>query len=72
MDNLFIKHDRIIEITPMAIIRQWAQSINWNARLLAIRGPKGVGKSTMMRQYIRQHYGLLDRQVLYVSCDDSY
>ena len=72
MDTLFEKHDRIIEITPMEIIRQWAKSINWDARLLSIRGPKGVGKSTMMRQYIKQHYEYMDRQVLYVSCDDSY
>ncbi|MBR1878794.1 MAG: ATP-binding protein [Paludibacteraceae bacterium] len=72
MDTLFEKHDRIIEITPMEIIRQWANSINWDARLLAIRGPKGVGKSTIMRQYIKQHYKYMDRQVLYVSCDDSY
>lgn len=72
MESLFEKHDRIIEITPLEIIRQWAKSINWNARLLAIRGPKGVGKSTMMLQYIKQHYEYMDRQVLYVSCDDSY
>ena len=72
MESLFEKHDRIIEITPLEIIRQWAKSINWDARLLAIRGPKGVGKSTMMLQYIKQHYEYMDRQVLYVSCDDSY
>ena len=72
MDTLFEKHDRFIELTPMEIIRQWAKSINWDARLLAIRGPKGVGKSTMMRQYIKQHYEYMDRHVLYVSCDDSY
>ena len=72
MDILLEKHDRIIDLTPTEIIRQWAKSINWDARLLSIRGPKGVGKSTMMRQYIKQHYEYMDRQVLYVSCDDSY
>lgn len=72
MDSLFLKHDRLLEITPMIIVRQWAQTINWNTRLLAIRGQKGVGKSTMMCQYIKQHYAYMDRQVLYVSCDDSY
>ena len=72
MDTLLEKHDRIIDITPMDIIRQWTQSINWEARLMAIRGPKGVGKTTMMRQYIKLHYEPLDREVLYVSCDDSY
>ena len=64
MDTLIKKHDRWWDITPMEIVRQWAQSINRDARLLSIRGPKGVGKSTMMRQYIKQHYAYMDRQVL--------
>lgn len=72
METLFKKHDRLWEITPLDIVRQWAHSINWDARLMAIRGPKGVGKTTMMRQYIKQHYAYMDRQVLYVSCDDAY
>jgi predicted AAA+ superfamily ATPase len=72
MNSLFFKHDRLMDLTPMKIVRQWAQTINWNARLLSIRGPKGVGKSTMMCQYIKQHYEYMDRQVLYVSCDNSY
>lgn len=72
METLFKKHDRLWEITPLDIVRQWAHSINWDARLMAIRGPKGVGKTTMMRQYIKQDYAYMDRQVLYVSCDDAY
>ena len=72
MDTLLKKHDRLWEITPLEIVRQWAYSINWDARLMAIRGPKGVGKSTMMLQYIKQHYAYMDRQALYVSCDDAY
>lgn len=72
MDTLIKKHDRLWETTPLNIVRQWAHSINWDARLMAIRGPKGVGKTTMMRQFIKQHYAYMDRQVLYVSCDDAY
>jgi predicted AAA+ superfamily ATPase len=72
MEILFKKHDRLLEVTPTKIIRQWARSINWEARMMAIRGPKGVGKSTMMLQYIKLHYQPLDRQVLYASCDDNY
>jgi hypothetical protein len=29
-----------MELTPMKIVRQWAHTINWNARLLSIRGQK--------------------------------
>ena len=32
--------------------------IDWNSRLLSIKGPKGVGKSTLMRQYIKLNYPL--------------
>lgn len=72
MESLFKKHDRLVTVTSTEIIRQWANSINWDARLMSIRGPKGVGKTTMMLQYIKLNYKLLDRQVLYVSCEDKY
>lgn len=72
MKNLIDKHIRYYRQTPMAIIRQCSTKINWEVPLLAIRGPKGVGKSTMMLQYIRQHYALSDRTVLYCTCDGAY
>ncbi len=40
--------------------------------MLAIRGQKGVGKTTMMLQYIKQHYHPNDLSVLYCSLDGSY
>ena len=58
--------------TPMNIIRQCSKEINWDTPLMALRGPKGVGKSTIMRQYIKQHYSISDRSVLYCSCDGAY
>ena len=72
MKNLIDKHVRYYKQTPMTIIRQCGTEINWDVPLLAIRGPKGVGKSTIMRQYIRQHYSVSDRSVLYCSCDGAY
>lgn len=72
METLFRKHDRLLDLTSTKIIRQWANSINWEARMMSIRGAKGVGKTTMMLQYIKLHYKPLDRSVLYVSCDDNY
>lgn len=72
MKNLFDKHVSYYKRTPMNIIRQCSKEINWDTPLMAIRGPKGVGKSTMMRQYIKQHYTISDRSVLYCSCDGAY
>lgn len=72
MQRLFAIHDRFIEQTPMEIIRECGTEINWDAPMLAIRGAKGVGKSTILRQYIRSHYQANDRSVLYCSLDNNY
>ncbi len=45
--------------------------INWNDRLIAIKGSRGVGKTTMLLQYIKLNREL-DEQTLYVSLDDIF
>lgn len=42
--------------------------INWDARLICIRGARGTGKTTMLLQYIKQHYPDLSK-ALYISLD---
>ena len=56
----------------MSYMRSIMRRINWNARLIVIRGPKGVGKSTLMKQYIKQNFDDGDRHVLYCSADSNY
>lgn len=46
--------------------------IDWDSRLVILRGPKGVGKSTLMQQYILKNYGVADRHSLYCSADTAY
>lgn len=72
MDKLFERHDEYVANVPMEHVRSTMEQIDWNIRLIAIKGPKGVGKSTMMLQYIRSHYAVDDRHVLYFSADTSY
>jgi len=45
--------------------------INWKVRLIAIKGSRGVGKTTLLLQYIKENHKL-DGTVLYVSLDDIY
>ena len=54
----FSKHNIYISETPIDIIRDLMNHIDWNSRLSSIKGPKGVGKSTLMRQYIKLNYPL--------------
>lgn len=44
--------------------------INWNARMIGLTGPRGIGKSTMMLQYILSHNE--QENMLYVSADNIY
>ena len=69
MDSLFRKSDRLLANTQTEIIRDKMNEIHWNAQLVTIMGAKGVGKSTLIKQYIKQNYRLGDRRILYCSAD---
>ena len=69
MDALFRKSDRLLANTSMEIVREKMNEIHWNAQLISIMGAKGVGKSTLIRQYLKQNYQPLDRRMLYCSAD---
>ena len=72
MEQLFEKQDALLNATSMEIVRNFINHVNWDAPMLCIRGPRGVGKSTLLKQYIRQHYGIGNEEVLYCSIDFSY
>lgn len=69
MDSLFRKHDRLLANTSMEIIRDKMDEIHWNAQLVSIMGAKGVGKSTLIKQYVKRNFQPGDRRVLYCSAD---
>lgn len=72
METLFARSDQYIFQTPMNVVRKSIDDIDWTSRLIAIQGAKGVGKSTLMRQYIRKNYPAHSRKVLYCSLDSLY
>ena len=69
MDSLFRKSDRLLANTQTEIIRDKMNEIHWNAQLVTIMGAKGVGKSTLIKQYLKENYRLGDRHILYCSAD---
>ncbi len=72
METLFKRHDQYLMLTPMSIVRDVISDINWDSHLIAIVGARGVGKSTLIRQYIKKNYPAYDRSVLYCSLDAVY
>lgn len=52
--------------------RALENSINWNARLIGLRGSRGTGKTTLFLQHIKKAFKENLNKVLYVSLDNIY
>lgn len=63
--------DRLIREVDSRFHRFLAQSLDWNVRILALSGPRGVGKTTMFLQFLKEHPEEA-RNALYVSLDNLW
>ena len=71
MDALFKTYGRLLADTDLSFTRYLYDKINWNNRLIVIKGAKGVGKTTMLLQHIKRTF--TDQQkALYVSLDNIW
>ena len=68
MDNLFKTYGRLLADTDLSFIRYLYNKINWDNRLIVIKGAKGVGKTTMLLQHIKHTFKNTEK-ALYVSLD---
>lgn len=69
MDVLYSFHDNLLRNVNNTLFRYLLDSINWKQRMLAIKGPRGSGKTTLMLQYIRYRLNKPREEVLYVTAD---
>ncbi|MBO7497470.1 MAG: ATP-binding protein [Salinivirgaceae bacterium] len=72
MEQLQEQHLRLIAHINLPHKRSLIEKINWESRLIAIRGARGVGKTTMMLQHIKDAYGTNPEVALYASLDHLY
>jgi predicted AAA+ superfamily ATPase len=69
-DSLRMIADRLLQHTSMSYQRFLFKDINLNNRLIGIVGPRGVGKTTLMLQLMKEHFTA--HQAFYVSADHIY
>jgi len=72
METLFKKHKMHISQVSMDIVRETMKVVHWDKQLVAIKGSRGVGKTTLIRQFIRARYGLNAGDALYCVMDSMY
>ena len=71
MDKLINKCRRLLALVNTDVVRELIQKINWDQRLISIRGARGVGKTTLMLQYLKLN-GCDCKRSLYISMDSVY
>lgn len=71
MDTLFRHHQSLLETPEPAFSRRLGGRIDWDHRLICIKGFRGVGKTTFLLDYIRKSLGN-ERSVLYVNLNNFY
>ena len=70
MEQLYEFFNKKLKETPLFFHRYKFSEIKWNGRFFGLVGPRGVGKSTMLLQYIKENLTVAD--TLYVSADHMY
>ena len=70
MEQLYEFFTRKLKTTPTHFPSYKYNQIKWQGRFWGLVGPRGVGKSTMLLQYIKLHLNIKD--TLYVSADQLY
>ncbi|MDR1417111.1 MAG: AAA family ATPase [Prevotellaceae bacterium] len=71
MDTLFEKSFKKITAASLDFVRSVMGEVAWDARLVGIRGARGVGKTTLLLQHMKQNL-TLGTASLYVSLDDIW
>ena len=73
MESLIRRHLNRMQTVTLEFVRNIMEEIEWNERLILIKGQKGVGKTTLMTQRILQVFGATNTSdVLYASLDNVY
>ena len=72
METFFQAHAYLMEHTSIPVRRALSDNIDWSYRLIGIKGPRGVGRTTFLLQYAKEHFDARLRQCLYVNSNSFY
>ncbi|MDR0232391.1 MAG: AAA family ATPase [Dysgonamonadaceae bacterium] len=70
MEELLYNYHKLLEETSTDFVRYIHDKITWNNRMIGVVGARGIGKTTLILQHIKQN--LNPDEAMYVSADDLY
>lgn len=71
METFYKTHAYLVEHTNAAIRRDLMDKVDWNDRLIGIKGTRGVGKTTFLLQCAKEKFGG-DRSCLYINMNNLF
>jgi uncharacterized protein len=71
MEAFYRTHSYLVEHTNTSVRRDLMDEIDWNDRLIGIKGTRGVGKTTFLLQYAKERFGT-DRSCLFINMNNFY
>lgn len=72
MEAFFRTHRYLVEHVNAPVRRTLMDEIDWNDRMIGIKGTRGVGKTTFLLQYAKEHFDIQDRKCLYINMNNFY
>ena len=72
MEAFFRTHTYLVEHVHAPVRRTLMDEIDWNDRMIGIKGTRGVGKTTFLLQYAKENFETEDRRCLYVNMNNFY
>jgi predicted AAA+ superfamily ATPase len=71
MESFYRTHAYLLDHLNTPVRRDLMDQIDWDHRMIAIKGTRGVGKTTFLLQYAKEKFGK-DRSCLYINMNNFY
>lgn len=72
MEAFFRTHRYLVEHVNAPVRRSLMDEIDWSDRMIGIKGTRGVGKTTFLLQYAKEHFDTQDKKCLYINMNNFY
>ena len=72
METFFISHAYLMEHFNAPVRRSLMDTIDWSYRMIGIKGPRGVGRTSFLLQYAKENFDPQLRQCLYINLNSFY
>ena len=72
LETFFRTHAYLVENFNAPVRRALVDNIDWSHRLIAIRGPRGVGRTSILLQFAKEFFDPRTRKCLYINTNNFY